>query len=186
MTSLNPHSSDATDEQERRAITKASIGYGFVTNQDPEAGEVTIQPIGEGSADGGALSFTAKTSVVSKGDIAIPKSGDEPLYALYARVNDDIPYVLGYYYDEDEFTMPESSAGERKIGHQLTDSEIYFQEDGTILIESDGSATIELRADGTVVINNGNNGLITDVSTSKDADGHVTDVSLTRNNDILV
>lgn len=186
MTSLNPHSSDKTDEQERRAVTKASIGYGFITDQEPDVGEVTIQPIGEGSKGGGALSFKAKTSVVSKGDIAIPKSGDEPLYALYARVNNDIPYVLGYYYDEDEFTIPESSAGERKIGHQLTDSEIYFQEDGTILIESDGGATIELRADGTVVINNGSNGVITDVSTTTDSDGHVTSISLTRNNDILV
>lgn len=186
MTSLNPHSPDATDEQERRAVTKASIGYGFVTNQDPAKGEVTIQPIGEGSSDGGALSFTAKTSVVSKGDIAIPKSGDEPLYALYARVNDDIPYVLGYYYDDEEFTIPESVAGERKIGHQLTNSKLYFQEDGTLLIESDGGATVELRFDGTVVINNGSDGVITDVTTTEDADGHVTDVSVTRNNSILV
>lgn len=184
MVSVNPHN---TDETESRAVAKASIRQGYVSDYDTEKNTIEIQPIGEGKETGAALSTTMTATVSSNGDIAIPDSDeDSALYAIYARVDNGTPYVLGFYYDDKTHTIPQANAGERKLGHQATDSEIYFRKDGSLLIESDSGATIELTASGETIINGGTKGVIHDVSTTTDADGHVTSISLSRRSDILI
>lgn len=66
--------------------------------------------------------------------------------------------------------------GERILSHPLSGANVRFNEDGSI----------DIHGDATVRINDGTNGAITDVQTTKDTDGHVTDISLVRNNDILL
>lgn len=67
-----------------------------------------------------------------------------------------------------------------------TGATVTVQTSGTIDIESDGGATVSIQSDGDVVINGGSKGVIYDINTTTDADGHVTSVDPQRRSDILI
>jgi len=59
----------------------------------------------------------------------------------------------------------------------------------TEIVLDDSGSEPEIRINtgsGTIVINDGSQGAITDLSTTKDGDGHVTDISLTRSDTVFI
>jgi hypothetical protein len=81
---------------------------------------------------------------------------------------------------------PTLEAGERILSHPLSTAHVRFNADGSIDVTSEGDASVRLRADGTLVLNGGSQGIVTDVQTTTDADGHVTDVTLVREDSIQI
>ncbi|NLV06437.1 hypothetical protein GOC83_09885 [Haloarcula rubripromontorii] len=67
-------------------------------------------------------------------------------------------------------------AGERVLSHPASKSAVRFNEDGSL----------DIYGDGDIRINNGTEGIVTDVSTTTDGDGHVTDITVKRDNSILL
>jgi hypothetical protein len=124
----------------------------------------------------------AEIGVAEHGDGSLPEREETVIIAY--RVSDK-PVIVQRFYEGDS-ESPTLDIGERILGHASTDSQIYFQSDGSIRLENDTGATVTLQADGTVSINGGTNSPVTDVTTTTDADGHVTDVSVTRSTDILL
>jgi len=120
--------------------------------------------------------------VPQKGDVTIPDEGDDILVG--ARPDERLVMLGSRYTLED--SIPEYKPGERRIGHPITDSHIELQTDGTVHIENDTGTTVELQPDGSVVIDSGTNTPITDIQTQTDAEGHVTDVSVTRSSSVYL
>lgn len=179
MTSPNPNDPRKKEETIREAVASASLGYGWVTNYFPSRNEVEVQPIG--SAD----SFDATLAVDSDGDKAVPHASEEQdLFAVFARFDGHQPIVLSLFYDPSVHEIPSANAGERKLGHQLSETEIYFKADGTLEIATD--ADLSVNTTGNIILNGGDEGAIYDISTTTDADGHVTSVTPERRGDILL
>jgi hypothetical protein len=171
MTSPNPHANSHKREIKRESVAKASIGYGWVTDQHPNTNQVKIQPIGR------PQSVTANVSVSSDGDVSIPdRSGEQDLLAVYGRLDGEKPIVLGFFYDPELHEIPDSQAGERKVGHQASETELYFRADGSL----------EVTTDSNLILNGGTQGAIYDIETRTDSDGHVTSVTPQRRSDILI
>ncbi len=124
----------------------------------------------------------AEVKVEQKGDVSIPTEGSRVIVGY--RVNGR-PLVLGSRYAKEE-SVPEYEAGERVIGHPLSDAHIRLASDGSVRVEADNGNTIELESGGSVVVNDGNTQPVTDVSTTSDTDGYVTNVSLTRADGVFV
>jgi len=116
------------------------------------------------------------------GDVQIPTEGSRVTIAY--RPNER-PLVVGQRY-KNEDTVPEFEPGERVVGHPLSDSHIRLATDGSITIKGDAGNIVELASDGSVTINGGSKNPVTDVSTSTDADGHVTSISLTRSSNVYL
>lgn len=178
---MNPHSNnDGGASTSPRAI----VGY--------EAATVTTVPshtAGDGTShaimvvpDGHDSPRSAEVPVDQHGDVSLPQEGD-PVYVGYKRNGRTI--VLGTRYGEDD-SIPAFEEGERVIGHPLSDSHVRFAADGTLHVEGDDGNTIELRPDGTIVVNDGSNNPVTDIETSTDSDGHVTSISVTKSDDVYV
>jgi len=110
------------------------------------------------------------------GDVSIPTEGSRVIigYRVNAR-----PLVLGSRYSAND-TVPEYEPGERIIGHPTSNSYIHLDNDGGVHIVGENGNSVTMQSNGDVVINDGNTQPVTDVSTSTDADGHVTSISLTR------
>jgi len=182
MTSINPQADSR--QRQTNTIRQSSLRYGFVDSAFPDAGMVAIESPGE------STTTYAKVTVQSPGDGVIPEIYDETesrsVPVIYTELPDEAPVVLGFIYDPDVHDIPTQQAGERIFGHDLTDSRVKIDVDGTIHIDVEDGSTIDVQADGTIVLNDGTQGIITDVNTTKDADGHVTDVSLTRDSNILI
>ncbi len=124
----------------------------------------------------------ADVATAQTGDVYIPEEGSRVIIGY--RVNER-PIVLGQRYQIDD-TIPEFEPGERVIGHPLSNSHIRLAKDGSITVKGDGGNTIELASDGSVTINGGSANPVTDVTTSTDADGHVTSISLTKSSNIYI
>jgi hypothetical protein len=116
------------------------------------------------------------------GSVTIPEEGERVL-VIHRR--DGEPMIIGSRYEEGE-TIPAYDPGERIVSHAASDSHVYFRVDGSILVSGHNGNTIELKADGTIVLNGGTNNPVTDVSTTTDNDGHVTSISLTKSSDIYI
>lgn len=101
----------------------------------------------------------ADVRVDQRGDVLIPTEGSRVIIGY--RVNGR-PLVLGSRYSSDD-TIPDYQAGERVIGHPLTNSHVRLAADGTIHVEGDGGNTVELQPNGDVVINGGATLPVTDV-----------------------
>jgi len=97
-------------------------------------------------------------------DVSLPTSGSNVLCLIGQN---ETTYVIGTIYEAEESvqTVP---VGDRVIGHDNSDS------------------TVRFKSDGTVVINDGSTAPITDIETTKDNDGHVTSIDITRATDVLV
>lgn len=126
---------------------------------------------------------TADVRVDQSGDVAIPTEGERVIIGY--RTNSR-PIVLGTRYSLSD-DIPEFEPGERVIGHSLTDGHIRLDTDGTITVTAaNDTATITIGADGTIQINDGQTKPITDVETTTDGDGHVTDITVTRSNNVYL
>lgn len=188
MTSANPF--EESSRQGETASTRAMIDVSRVVSApnhtlgDENEHVVQIRQKGVDSTE------WAQLAVDSYGDVHIPKVDEEhEVWALVAYVKGELPVVLKLYYASTEdgtvHDIPDYNAGERRLGHNLTDAHVFLDENGHVTIESDGGQKILLK-DSEIVINGGTQGVITDVTTTKDADGHVTDISLTRESSIKV
>lgn len=179
--SVNPQKS--TDDEIREQIERGTVRVGYVVGTKPDQNKVKLQPVGGSAVD-------AIVPVTQSGDVALPKRDrDDTLRCYYLSLPNSVPIVLGYVYDS-ETDPPTIDPGERRVGHQLTDANVFFQADGTITIfaGSDGTerTKVDVTPDGTVVINDGTDAPVTDVSYETDADGHVTSISTTTTDNILV
>lgn len=127
------------------------------------------------------------------GDYYVPPEGT-PVLVGYLGENDPIVVGTGI----PDVQTPSVEAGERVLSHPLSEATVTFNADGSLDVYGDGEvrvtnkggASVVAKSNGNVVINDGTQGAITDVSTSTttDADGHVTSVSinLTRDSSILI
>lgn len=124
----------------------------------------------------------AEVVASQSGDVCLPSEGDTVIVGH--RLNGR-PQVLGTQY-EDANNIPAFEEGERVIGHPASSTHVRFRTDGSVLVDGANGNSIELQADGDIVINGGTTAPIIDISTTKDADGHVTDVSFTRTSNVFV
>lgn len=140
------------------------------------------------------------------GDVALP---DEGSLVVVQKTQNDLFVVRGILYTRQN-SGPDYQEGERRIGHAATDSNVRLMPDGSAYVEATGTITVDSGdrvvingdsdvtidaggttlvvdpSDGTVRVNGGSTGVVTDVSTTKDSDGHVTSISLTRSDDLYV
>jgi hypothetical protein len=178
MTSRNPQKTEGRAEQ--TATANAAVAYGFITDPNPGDGEhvVEVQPLGRD------VSVPMEMPVMSTGDVNVPT--DERIPVLFARRPGGDPVILSVLYTP-ESKIPDYEPGERVLGHPPTSSEIRFNADGTISITSENGATVDVQKDGTLILNGGDQGVITDVSASgTNSNGGITGLDITRNTDILI
>jgi hypothetical protein len=128
------------------------------------------------------VSVPASVRVAQTGDVLVPEEGDT-VYVGY-RANGEV-VILGARYDPED-SVPDYQPGERVVGHPASDTRIRFHSDGSLTVEGENGNTVELAADGSVIVNDGDTAPVTGVSTSTDGDGHVTSVSVSRASDVLV
>jgi len=159
-----------------------SIMTGVVTSAPSHTAGDAIQHHVEVSPDFTDRSFPAQVGLGQQGDVCVPTEGT-PVYL--AMQPDERAIILGERYSEDD-TIPDYEAGERRIGHPLTNSHIELQGDGAVHIENDNGTTVDIQPDGDVVIDGGTNNPVTNVTTTTDSDGHVTDIQLIRSNNVFV
>lgn len=146
---------------------------------------IRVSPIGVSGGDQiqRGKPASAIVPVPSRGDVAVPTEDD---IVLLSKTANDLLIVEGVLYSSEK-NGPEYEAGTRRIGHAATDSHVQIDPDGTVVIESYDGTTVSVDPnDGTVRVNDGTDGVITDVTTTKDVDGHVTDISLTRSDTVFV
>lgn len=146
------------------------------TGGDGVGHHVEVQPYSMQQSD------VASVLTAQLGDTVIPEEGD---HVLVAHRLDGRPVVLGAEYGSND-TVPDFQPGERRIGHPASDSHVRFKTDGSVEVVGANGNEITLNADGTITINDGTTAPVTDVSTQTDADGHVTDVTVTRADGILL
>lgn len=177
--SLNPNETLNSDTETDEII---GLEGGIVTIAKAHSGGDGVGHHVEVKPDTLESPIPAEVKTTQNGDIAIPTEGDRVLigYRITGRA-----IILGTRYGADD-TIPDYKPGERVIGHPLSNAHIRLADDGSIRVEGDSGNTIEMKSDGTVVVNGGSNNPITSLSTTKDADGHVTDVSTTKSTDIFV
>lgn len=124
----------------------------------------------------------AEVVVPADGSVSMPEEQDRVLLSYQENGR---PQVLGTRYPLND-VVPQANEGERIVGHSGSDASVTFRNDGSVTLTNDAGDTMELQADGTVVVNDGTEQPIVDVQTTTDGDGHVTSVSLTRSSDVLV
>lgn len=116
------------------------------------------------------------------------RDGSDPLYveAEPADHSSGDPDVVRMGIKPDGVSDPSTEVAIDDSGET---TEISISTDGNVTVDADGDASVT--ADGTVSIDGntvdlggGGKGIITDITTSTDADGHVTDISLTRSNTV--
>jgi len=164
-------------EDSKQATSRAYTERGTViSTDDGNAHAVTVRPESTG-ADEPAL-----VSVTTRGDANQPTVGDR---VLCVRRTDGKLVVVATLYAESD-TVPAYAPGERIIGHPLTDAEIHLRPTGTVTVAADDGTTVDVASDGTVTIDGGSTGVIRDITTTKDSDGHVTSISLDRSSTVFI
>lgn len=90
----------------------------------------------------------ADVSIGSGSDIYLPQPGDTVLVGELATGKLIVMDVL--YMSEDE--VPSYTSGERRLGHALSDSNIYFDAQGSVTVEHESGASVTL-SNGDITIN---------------------------------
>lgn len=180
-------------QQSSQEFSKDSTRYAFLST-----GRVTTAPTGQ--SDGAHHVFVQESAAPSDrplpvlpsvpGDYMVPPEGSPVVVSpvsenQYAVIGAGVPAAT---------SKPSLDPGERIVSHPVSEANIHFNTDGSLTVHDDNGSEIGLAATGdieidsnnNVVINGGTNGAITDVNTTKDIDGHVTDVSVVRNDSILL
>jgi len=119
----------------------------------------------------------------TRGDVQLPDVGDR---VLVAYRSDDQPVVLGTLYARTD-TVPPYDVGERVVGHPASDAEVRLSPSGTVVVEASDGTTVEVASNGTVSVNGGSTGVVTDVSAeSRNSYNGITQLDITRSNDLFV
>jgi len=146
----------------------------------------------------------AQVLVAEKGDTNPPPEGCRVLVQF---LDEEWPVIIGQIYSKGPHNegpwkdqAPTYQPNERRLGHTGSRANIRFESDGLIVLESTedkqkrtttvemdpitGSITVTTREettftieDGAVRVNDSDTGVVTDITTSTDSDGHVTSVS---------
>lgn len=175
---LNPQSTDSDTDSQSDII---GLEGGIVTIAKTHNGDDGVGHHVEVNPDTIDSAITAEVKADQIGDVAIPTEGDRVIigYRITGR-----PIILGSRYSISD-TVPNYEPGERVIGHPLSDAHIRLTSDGTVRMTDDHGNTIETKSDGSVVINDGSNKVVTDIETTT-SDGYVTSVSTITSDDIFV
>jgi hypothetical protein len=177
---MNPNNDDNSGWRETEIIGLEGGVVTTVESHDPDndnRGHVCW--VSPDTYDGDEL---MEIGVSHHGSLVVPNEGQR---VLFTRRNDTLPTVVATRYEEGE-EVPAYEPGERRVSHPASDSYVHFYTDGSIEVYGHNGNTIELKIDGSIVLNGGTNSLVTDVSTTTDSDGHVTSISLTKSSDIYV
>lgn len=83
---------------------------------------------------------TAAMSVTQKGDVS-PPTADANTFVLLGHLTSERPVILDTLY-VNENDVPQYDAGERKIGHPLSDANIFFDDDGNVRVENDAGTQV--------------------------------------------
>lgn len=167
------------------AAAEAAREYAFF-----DVGIVTSAPTQD--SDGAHHVAVAETRVPSDqplpvippvhGDFYVPPEGT-PVLVAYTGENDGV--VIGS--PVPKTATPDVDSGERILSHPLSESSVRFRPNGAVEIVAANGPSVVLQADGTVVINNGTQGAVTDVSIASTNDaGGATSLSVSRNSDVLL
>lgn len=134
--------------------------------------------------------------VPSTGDVALPSKGDLVALGYFKSADGSkTPIVLGALYSAGDENVPAYDAADRVLGSIKHSSEIRIDSDGTIALTHEHGSEVRLKengdvevnsVDGNVIIDGGGVGAIYDVSTSTDADGHVTGITLHRSSTVKI
>jgi hypothetical protein len=124
------------------------------------------------SPNGKDTQFPVELPVQANGDVHVPTAGT-PVLIGYRKGDRPIIVAIRYTSDAD---IPSFKAGERRIAHHASDSNIYLRNDGAVEIITDDGTSVVVK-DNTITVNGGSTPVVTDIATTKDADGHVTDVT---------
>jgi len=131
---------------------------------------------------------TAIIVPAAHGSVALPSEGARVLVVELPRR----AYVLGAFpHENDGQPRVGAKQGERVIGTSGSEARIRLTPSGDVNIISDDTidstpSRVTLTANGQVIINGGDTRPITDVTTDTDADGHVTNVSVSRADDVFI
>jgi len=167
--SSNPYTQDPAHTQKdvQMAVSKARV---VASKGHPDKNgfhTVRIRVYGDDAT------YVAPVTTPMFGCVWVPKAGTD-VAVMFDEA--DKPWIIGSWYaidrvEDGDVDLPDYDPGDIRIGN-----------------ESDSHVTV--KDDGRVIVNGGSTEPITDVTvnTTKDGDGHVTDVSLdiTRTTDILV
>lgn len=105
------------------------------------------------------------------GDYYIPPSGAPVMTVPSSRNNHN---VIATY--TPPVPTPSLQPGERVVSHPLSTASVKFNADGSL----------DIQGDAKIRINGGGVGVITDIDTTTDSDGHVTSIDLVRNDNITL
>jgi hypothetical protein len=155
-----------------------------------DVGVVTSTP--DQTADGAHHVTVAETRVPADqpipvippvhGDYYVPPEGT-PVVVAYTDTNDGV--VIGA--PVPQAGTPDIEGGERILSHPLSASSVRFTPNGDVELVASDDTSVVLQADGTVVINNGTQGAVTDVAIdSTNSNGGATSLNVVRNPDVLL
>lgn len=174
----------AEDERERQRKKKDRGGLELAvvdTVRDNANHQVRCRVLSPREQSNGPL--TATVLVNMQGDVGVPREGD--LVVLATNVHER-PVVIGTLYSRGE-AMPSYDSEERLISHPHSAAQIRIKPSGEILIESDSGDKVEVTSEGTVVVNDGTNPVVTDVTGSDtDGSGDIDTISVTKSDDLHV
>lgn len=170
--------------EKRAAQVSESVGLDLarVVGTSPENHAIAAQPItSTGTEQTKSTGENVAVTVPEHGDVAMPSVGDLVVLASFRA---DTKIVLGTFYD-DAGDIPSVVEGERVISHDDSDTTIRLKPNGDVEIDAENNVIVdggdvEINPDGAVKIDGGGTNVVTDVETTKDADGHVTDITIVR------
>lgn len=172
---LNPQARDASETTTNSETSIHSIEEARVTRigANPQSDGVFVVPSTLG------IEVRCDLGGESVGSVSVPEVGDTVL--IGHRVT-DAPVLVG----TPETVTQSVAAGERVLGHSGSQAVVSFQADGTVSIQGDDGTTVTVEPDGDVRVDGGSTQPVVDISTTTDADGHVTSVSVTRANGVYL
>mgnify|MGYP006283569515 CR=1 FL=1 len=171
--------------EQSEAVADAQQAYSFL-----DVGIVTSAP--KQDTDGAHHVTVAETRTPSDkpipvippahGDYYVPPEGT-PVLIAYTDENDGV--VIGSPLPPT--TSETVAAGERVVSHPLSQSAVRFEEDGTVRLMGDDGSDVALQPDGTLVVDGGTQGAVTNVTISDTNDyGGATSLNIIRNPDVLL
>lgn len=168
---LNPHAAAGTGNTEQMDIFVGEVvSTPAKSGPDGRNHTVTVSPE---HTDGEVAAIVGESV---SGDVSLPIEGTRVLCVVgYGGT----VHLLGRLYDADE-SVPSLPVGERRVSHPLSDANVTFRGDGSVVMETDDGTSVELTDDGDVVIDGGGTRPVMDIGTTTDGDGHVTSIDITR------
>lgn len=180
--SWNPFE-DSTKKDERAAQDFA-LDLGLVVGyiDEEEKHQVIVRVLSPETFEPISAPEPVDITVNVRGDITVPKKNT---VVVIGYIRGKKPVILDSLYTRQDEKPDPYEGTDRVVGSPYSDAEVRFKEDGSIFVHGE-DAFVELQSNGDVVINQGTTRPVTDVSTTTDADGHVTSISLTRSDTVYI